>query len=230
MGTFLAVSSVIGRTKSEVVNSLTSYAESVGGGLKLGDNSFPNKENGCIIQEENGNTSIYFADAYQEWNDCSEFISKELKAPVFYFQIHDGDFWMYVLFHNGQVVDRFNPVPDYWGDDLSEAELNNWKGDAAKVSSIIPDITASDIDQYLVRWDLDEEKPAKAYPTDGFAREDWQLMDFMTKLKLPYPVDDHGKLKGETYNIWTNQEKSTTQKYGNIEHEKISQKPWWKFW
>jgi len=51
-----------------------------------------------------------------------------------------------------------------------------------------------------VRWDLDEPEPLKAYPDDEFsAGEDWQLVDFMRKLGLVYPVSDDGELSGITY-------------------------------
>ena len=114
MGTFLAITSVIGKTKSEVVNSLTHYANMVDGGLQQEDSMNAGTPNCCIIDEVNGNISILYPGGYLEWDDSSQFISKELQVPVFSFHIHDGDLWMYVLYNNGNVVDQFNPVPDYW--------------------------------------------------------------------------------------------------------------------
>jgi hypothetical protein len=52
---------------------------------------------------------------------------------------------------------------------------------------------------------LEKEDIPKAYPTDEFAQEDWQLLDFMKKLKLPYPIDDDGNPKGQVYKLWTSQ-------------------------
>jgi hypothetical protein len=191
MGLFLACSSIIGRTKDEVAGCLADYANSVHNGLQPGDNM----QEGCAIAEENGNTTVFYPDSYLKWDDSSEFISKKLKATVFSFHIHDGDLWMYILYHNGKIIDKFNPIPDYWDDSLSDEEIDSWRGSAQTIADCIPSIKTSDIDRYLVRWDLEEDDIPKAYPTDEFAQEDWQLVDFMKKLKLPYPLDDAGNPK-----------------------------------
>lgn len=231
MGTFLAISSVIGKTKSEVVNSLTNYAKSVNGGLHHEENRNINTVNACTIEEQNGNTSILYPDSYLEWDNSSAFISKELQATVFSFHVHDGDLWMYVLYSAGEIVDQFNPIPDYWDDSLSNEEMDSWKGNAEKIAQLVPFINSSDIDKYLVQWDLDEEDPSKAYPTDKFTKEDWQLIDFMAKVKLPYPMDDNGTPKGQTYKIWTSQlELVKLQSHPDLKQAMNNQKPWWKFW
>ena len=228
MGNFLALSAVIGRTKNEVVDSLTNYAKSVDGGLRKEDNIDSDTENCCIVGEENGNTSIFYPGGYLEWDDSSEFVSKELGATVFSFHIHDGDLWMYVLYHNGQVIDQFNPIPDYWDDNLSTQEIESWQGNAHAIAKYIPQVKVADIDKYLIRWDLEEEESLKAYPTDEFAKEEWQLVDFMKKLKVPYPLDDNGSPKGLTYNLWT---KQLVPKAQPTKLNKITvNKPWWKFW
>ena len=205
MGNFIALSGVIGKTESEVLTSLKNYASSVEGGIIRDDTLDAESDNCCIIEEANSNTTIFYPYGYLEWDASSEFISKELNAAVFSFHIHDGDLWMYILYHNGQVVDQFNPIPDYWGEDLGEDEIESWKGNASAIAKYVPYINIKDIENYLVRWDLEEEEDTKAYPTDESGKEEWQLVDFMTKLKLPYPIDDDGKPKGHTYRYWTNQ-------------------------
>jgi hypothetical protein len=231
MGTFLALSSVIGRTQSVVVSSLTNYSKSVGGGLRRENNIDSDSPSCCIVQEENGNTSIFYPDSYLEWDDSSAFISKELEAKVFSFHIHDGDLWMYILYDNGNIIDQFNPIPDYWDENISEKEITAWKGNAQTIVNAVPYVKINDIDKYLIRWDLDEEEPPKAYPTDRFEQEDWQLVDFMSKLKLPYPVDDDGLPVGDTYLLWTSQSKLAIQE-PKLEQKPGSRpdKPWWKFW
>ncbi len=62
-------------------------------------------------------------------------------------------------------------------------------------------VKPEEIEKYLVRWDLDAEDSIKAYSNDDFGQEDWQLLDFMRKLGLPYPMDDNGAPKGPTYKI-----------------------------
>ena len=230
MGNFLALTSVIGKTKNEVVTSLTNYANSVSGGLQQENNIDSDTDNCCIIDEQNGNVSIFYPNGYLEWDDSSAFISKELNATVFSFHIHDGDFWMYVLYQNGQIVDQFNPVPDYWDDNISDEEIASWKGNADIIVQLIKGIKKSDIDKYLVKWDLENEEAEKAYTTDEFGQEDWQLTDFMNKLNLPYPLDDNGNPKGLTFKLWTNQLKLITTKTNNVRTETKSVKPWWRFW
>ncbi len=56
-----------------------------------------------------------------------------------------------------------------------------------------PKIRAEQIKNYLVHWDLDELGDKKAYPDDQHSiGEDWQLVDFMKKLGLDYPIGDDG--------------------------------------
>lgn len=234
MGMFLSMTSIIGKTKNEVENSLNSYAQTVDGGLKKESLSIENN-NCCVIEEANGNTTIFNPYAYLEWDKSSEFLSKDLNAPVFSFHIHDGDLWMYVLFVNGETVDQFNPIPDYWDENISEEEIQSWKGNAATVVRYVSSVTPSDIERYLVPWELDAEKSNKAYVDDEFVQEDWQLLDFMRRLGLPYPLNDDGTPKGETYKLWTKelplkrQTPETAEETPSSDDNKTN-KRWWKFW
>ncbi len=234
MGMFLSLTSVVGKSQNEVVNCLTKYAKSVGGGLKKEGVSIDDY-NCCVIEEANGNTSIYYPNDYLEWDNTAIFISKDLNAPVFSFHIHDGDFWMYLLFVNGELIDRFNPMPDYWQEEMSEEDAAPWKGNATTITRYVSQVKVADIDKYLVRWDMEEEEQDKAYPEDDFTKEDWQLLDFMRKLKLPYPLDDEGNPKGQVYKLWTEQLKLNTEFPGmesaNTSNKIVhTKKPWWKFW
>lgn len=127
MSTFLSLSSVVGKTKSEVVNSLKLYADAAGGAFEREERSDSNVRNCAIVEEANGNTSVFYPDDYLEWDATSAFISMDLNAKVFSFHIHDGDLWMYVFYDNGQVIDQFNPVPDYWDGDIPAEEIDSWK-------------------------------------------------------------------------------------------------------
>lgn len=233
MGMFLSMTSVVGKTKNEVVNSLHNYAQTVGGGLEK-ENLFINNDNCCVIEEANGSTTIFNPYAYLEWDKSSEFISKDLKAPVFSFHIHDGDLWMYVLFVNGETVDQFNPIPDYWDENISEEEVQSWKGNATTISKYISSVKQADIERYLVRWVLDAEESKRAYTNDEFVQEDWQLLDFMRKLRLPYPLNEDGTPKGETFKLWTkelplNQQAQETARETPSSNNKAN-KAWWKLW
>ena len=232
MGLFLSVTSVVGKNKSEVVNSLTKYAILTGGGLNVETLSLENN-NCCVVEESNGNTTIFNPYAYLEWDASSAFISKDLNAPVFSFHIHDGDLWMYILFVNGETVDQFNPLPDYWDENISEDEIALWKGNAVVVSTFLGTLEPNDIERYLVRWDLDAEDVLKAYPGDQFGQEDWQLLDFMQKLGLPYPLNDDGLPESQTYKLWTKElplEANASQALQVNPAIKKAAKPWWRFW
>jgi hypothetical protein len=234
MGMFLSMTSVVGKTKDEVANSLNSYAKSVDGGIKK-ENLSIDDNNCCVIDEANGNTTIFNPYAYLEWDRPSAFISKNLEAPVFSFHIHDGDLWTYTLFVKGEIADQFIPIPDYWDENISEEEIQSWKGNAATIASYISSIKPADIERYLVRWDLDAEENEKAYADDEFAQEDWQLLDFMRKLGLPYPLNDDGTPKGETYILWTKElplklQSSQPAKKTPTSNDDKTNKPWWKFW
>ncbi len=234
MGMFLSMTSVIGKTQNEVIISLTKYTKSLEGGIEK-ENLSIDDNNCCVIEEANQNTTIFNPYAYLDWDKSSEFISKDLNTSVFSFHIHDGDFWIYTLFVNGEIVDQFNPIPDYWEEYISDVELKSWEGNAALISKYINSVKQSAIEKYLVRWDLEAEESEKAYSDDEFAQEDWQLLDFMKKLGLPYPLDDDGKPKGDTYKIWTKDfplqlQNSQRVKPTNALINNNSGKPWWKFW
>ena len=220
MGMFLSLSGVVGKTQRQVEQSLTNYAKFSGGGLQK-ETLSNNDNNFCVIKEANNNTTVFYPSGYLEWNKSSQFISKELNAPVFSFHIHDGDLWMYILYFNGEIVDQFNPVPDYWDEDISQEEIASWKGNAEMVAKYIPRITRETIQKYLVRWDLDKEGP-KAYDHDQFCCEDWQLIDFMNKIGLSYPLDDNGNPVGSIYKLWT--------KELQLVSKHTTSKKWWKFW
>jgi hypothetical protein len=109
---------------------------------------------------------------------------------------------MYRLFANGKEVDHFNPIPGYWSEKITEQERLLWKGNAKVVAEHWPGLKAEAIEKYLVAWDLDNDNPKRSYPDDKYKPGDcWQLLDFMRRLGLNYPIDDHGKVAGQTYDF-----------------------------
>jgi len=204
MGMFLSLTAVVGKSQKQVAESLANYAKAAGGDLqKEYEQGFnTDHDNCCVIEEVDNNTTIFHPYGYFEWEKSSAFISKELNAPIFSFHIHDSDFWMYVLYVNGHVADQFNPMPDYWDENISEFDMSSWKGDAEIIAGYIPGAIVKDLEHYLVRWDGEE---SKAYPDDEYGKEEWQLLDFMRKLKLPYPLDEEMQPKAQTYKLWTKQ-------------------------
>lgn len=226
MGTFLSLSGIVAKTDKDVAASLSKYAISTGGGLQSKEGMTTDDQNCCVILDRQGNTTVFYPDRYTQWDDSSQFLSRDLQTPVFSFHIHDGDLWMYILYVNGEVVEQFNPIPDYW-EEIEKEEFEVWKGSAGTIGKFIPGINPADIENYLVQWDLDVDSK-KAYPEDEFANEDWQMVDFMKKLALPYPIDDKGNIEGKTYQLWTDSLSLEKEKeYPSVGRVK---KPWWKLW
>lgn len=162
------------------------------------------------------------------WDEVSQELSKALRKSVFSFHIHDGGFWMYRFFVDGEEGDRFNPVPEYWGD-VPQEESEMWSGNASFVAKHWPDIEEKDIKNYLIHWELDDlSNPSrKAYPDDQYSiGEDSQLCDFFRSLGLIYPVDEQVNRLGDKFLFSL----SNLQKNPEISNGCITTKPWWKFW
>jgi len=237
MGLFLSLSGVIGKSQDNVVNCLGEFVSLAGGSIIPQQLSFMN-DNCCIIKSTGSNVSVLYPNNFYDWDDASAYLSQRLQAPVFSFHIHDGDMWLYVLYVNGEIEDRFNPIPDYWDDKLPEDELDSWKGNVEVVTKYVPGLHKDAIAKYLVRWDLEDEKPNKAYETDSYSREDWQLVDFMQKLNLVFPLNYDDSFNGDTYAFTTkktevNQVASQSKPFTDINETKplvVKTKPWWKFW
>jgi hypothetical protein len=200
MGAFIAISGVSGCTRTDVVRSLEEFALSTGG---LMEQACSQKEpcDHLLVSGEDGNpVSVLYPKHFLGWIEASSYLSVSLDTPVFSFHIHDGELWMYVLFNKGEVVDRFNPIPDYWTWGISPEERSEWKGDADVVARTWCGIDAASIKHYLVTWDQYFEDPGKAYNDDEYHfRDCWQLTDFMRTLGMSYPIDQQGQSHGETY-------------------------------
>jgi len=205
MGIFLSLSGVINKNSEEVEASVRQFTEMVKGGFQRA--SLPDDHpNLSVMGQHLNNTTIVYPNYFEEWDAASAFLSKDLKTSVFSFHIHDEDLWMFELFHHGERVAQFNPLPDYWEEDLSEEELEAWRGDAQAVSQFVTGVDPASLEKYFVRWDWEDEGEVKAYPSDEFGYGDcWQLVDFMEKVGLVYPIDEQGNLLGKKYKLWTSQ-------------------------
>jgi hypothetical protein len=192
MGLFLAMSGVIAGTREAVVQALGAYARDHAGTMEEAAPTAAADD--CLsVGEAAGGVTIIYPDGFLQWDGASQALSERLDKPVFSFHIHDGDLWMYLLYEKGAVIDQFNPVPDYW-EQLDDAERRTWLGNAARVASSVPGLAADEIASYLVPWDdllTLWRNPRKAYATDRFHYgEDWQVLDFMDKLRLGFPDSD----------------------------------------
>lgn len=189
MGLFLCLSGVIGSDKAGVEAALAAYARSNGG--ECLPQQGPTEDEDILGLSENAAGSlIFYPDNFLKWDDASAFLSRQLRAPVFAFHIHDDDLWMFTLYVDGIPVTNFNPIPDYWDDDIPEDEIEKWRGDARVVCRYVPGLEESRIEKYFTRWDLDDDR-GRAYPDDQFPNGDcWQLCDFIKKTGLHYPSEE----------------------------------------
>ena len=114
-------------------------------------------------------------------------ISKALRGPVLWCHVHDGDFWRYVLFDAGAEVDRFVPLPRYWGPQPRE-EVAKAQGEASRFVDHWPDVAVPTIKPYLRFWKQIRSQKSKAHHDDAFGYHDCrQLVDFLGRLKLWIP-------------------------------------------
>lgn len=139
----------------------------------------------------------YFSDV-----PAAQSVSRVLGVLASTVHIHDGDYWGHTLLRDGQVVDRFASMPDYFTDDPDEvaALARTWAGNPTVVAEAVGRPVA-DVAPYLVPVALDGdedddelyEEPdglGKALPDDAFDLDDpWVFVDFWRRLGITYPQD-----------------------------------------
>lgn len=200
MGLFLSMSGVIGKDVAAVEAALSAFADEKEGEFAEATRTIVDED--CLVLAGEGDrTSVLYPSDFFDWDAASQYLSRKLSAPVFSFHIHDEDLWMYLLFRKGQPIDAFNPIPDYWDDNLSEEEIKYWAGDSQQVVQAVPGLASEEIENYLIRWeDPDYDEVRRAYADDEFGSADcWQLLDFMKKLGLEYPITVDGRIEGKTF-------------------------------
>ncbi len=177
MGLFLDVALLNGCNKDTAEQALKSWCAA-----KPKSRIVPSD---CQLEEQSKGTVIIFNDddCFEAQEFCITF-SKEHGMVAMHLYIYDGDFWGYYLYKNGEEIDCFSPIPDYF-EDIDEQEWERQKGNSnilAKEYSIC----SKDIERYLVTWDEDDNGEDKAYPDDEYGHIDWQMVDFMKKLGYHY--------------------------------------------
>lgn len=239
MGTFLAISAVVGRDVDSCVACLQQLANDNDGQMKLAPPGCDEFDVARVVGSERGTTILYPEDFFR-WDWAAEQLSANLDALVFSFHIHDGDLWMYLLFDQGREVDWFNPIPGYWNS-VTDEEAEKWRGNSQLITEKIPDIEAASLEPYLVRWAPDEAGDVKAFPDDEhFRGQDWQLLDFMRKVGFSFPdtVDDPGVIAFDFYipDVMFKRRKSrpsspkAADQSPPIENDSKPNRPWWKLW
>jgi len=202
MGLFLSGSGVCGASVADIEKALNSYQSKKQREFCPAQVSEVQSNTLIISESPEKRVFVLYPSEFFEWDELSQYLSLELNCATFSFHVHDGDLWMFVFFVNGEEMTRFNPIPNYWDDGISEEEMDSWRGDSAIISRYWPGVDPESIDRYFVRWNLDAPNQERAYPEDEFSYGcDWQMCDFIKKLGLTYPMDDKGNISGKTYHF-----------------------------
>lgn len=141
----------------------------------------------CKYKEQDNCVQILFNENSSGYEKLAECLSKEVGRPVLLLYIYDGDYWGYYFYNNGEFLDAFNPIPDYFGD-VSDEEREKSSGNSAIIAQYFK-IDEAEIKDYLVEWTAEKEENFEdtIYEDDEFGQcEDWQLADFMKKLGYLY--------------------------------------------
>ncbi|MEV6243064.1 hypothetical protein [Lentzea sp. NPDC051838] len=127
---------------------------------------------------------------------AAEHMSRELGVLTSTARIYDGDYWTHSLLRDGETLDRFASIPDYFAEDEDEAAALATK--YAGKPEVIADATGCPVEQvapYLVHIEEDEEgddEPdrVKAFPDDEFELDSaWVFVDFWRRFGPRYPDD-----------------------------------------
>ncbi len=142
----------------------------------------------CQYREYANGVSILINEECIGYDDLAEAISSDYGKVVMLLYIYDGDFWAYALFDNGELVDKFNPQPDYF-EEVSEEVIEASKGNADVIAKYFH-VERADIEKYLVRWEDDLGDMEDTAYDDEFGYGEWQMADFMRKLGYPYEFEE----------------------------------------
>jgi len=55
-------------------------------------------------------------------------IAKRVEEDVLHLVVHDDDIFCYWYYRNGKLVDKYNSIPDYFGEEISEEEIRKLQG------------------------------------------------------------------------------------------------------
>lgn len=177
MGLFLSVLIVKGRTEADVRPKIEKCAANEEWNLIPAE---------CRYREYGDGVQILLNDMCSGYDEMTLELSGELSSAVMLCYIYDDDFWGYDLYENGEKLDSFSPMPDYF-EEVSEEEKQELAGNSGVIARCF-NVDEDKIKGYLVEWSdetLDAGQPA--YEGDEFCAGDpWQMADFMDKIGYPY--------------------------------------------
>lgn len=176
MGLFLQTAILPGCGEEKARSAVSALAQK--------DGSLELDVSGCKFFSSSKGVQILFNENCAGYDSLSDGLSELTAGPVMLLYIYDGDFWGYFFCDNGTELDRFTPMPDYFGEDEDPGP----SGNAALIAERFG-VPEEVVARYLVEWtDEDFEGEHRACEDDEFHIGDcWQTVDFMAKLGWSYP-------------------------------------------
>ncbi|HEY2461977.1 MAG TPA: ankyrin repeat domain-containing protein [Candidatus Acidoferrum sp.] len=90
-------------------------------------------------------------------------LSSKLKTAVFAIVVHDSDIFVYLVYKNGQLLDRFDSKPDHFGP-VGDAQKKEWVGNLDKLLSFAKKGTSvRDLQRVLKKEHVFEEERAAEF-------------------------------------------------------------------
>ena len=208
MALFLHLSSILLTPKSKTVKTLKTLVQ--GDSYKLEETSDQsNSDELCIVDNSNRNSTILFPSLFNHW-ELSQKLSYKLKTAVLTLEIHDGDFWFFILYDNGKEIVKFNPIPEYYDENVKKEGLSSWLPNVETLCKYFPKTKPEEIENYFIHWKsnnikhwTDTSDLKKAYPTDNYGYGNGlQMFDFIKKIGITYPIGDNGNISGTLFRLY----------------------------
>jgi hypothetical protein len=120
-------------------------------------------------------SAVLFPVFYQDYYNCSQYISDKLKTRTLTAHIHDGDLWLVYLFEKGKEVTRFLSSPEIFGEkkenwlldfDIIEASYGIDRN-TIKISAVPDEKDLTSIDPLMTEEELFDFLFHLGYPVDA---------------------------------------------------------------
>ena len=168
------------RPKAEVLAALTRVFAERGGLFSTGATKM-------FASNEPAMTNVALPPAYvTAAPDVARELSMLVSGPVIVIEGDFSSYWAYYLFSLGEIVDKFATVPARvsW----ERGARKKYRGDAATVERVWPDLKSDRLAPYLVQWDRTfAPLDVKAQSDDEFKiGSGWQIVDVLRRFQLPF--------------------------------------------
>lgn len=144
---------------------------------------------------------------WELWRAAQLFVSQRLCCCGFLIFVYDGDYWGYEFFKNGESIDQFVQVEEYYTGGNWFPGLNT-NGNPIQLAKELPDLSPGIIADYLVRnpgwaskidnndseserWKASQILNVPVQPDDEFSRFDQcAVLDFLRYLGVPVALQN----------------------------------------